>query len=170
MYTIVVCPNCENVKIVKDRPKRTQCGRCKKRHKFRDLKHFYQCEDSDEARQARAVVLAQVNDREAEYERLSNQGVFDGEVERAIDTDEYLEAKGIDVEELDVTDTEEKQRSKSRKEIVKEALNTLDQPERADVLDYAADRDVPREKAEDILDRLRERGHLIESSNGLRLI
>lgn len=96
MYTVVVCSNCRFVWIVEDRPGTSQCRRCQKRRKFKQLKKYYQVEDLEAAKLARAHAQAMVNDQESRFEKELENGTLEFEIDEAVPNSTYLDEMGVD--------------------------------------------------------------------------
>lgn len=169
MYTVIVCPDCEQPKVVEDVPERTKCGRCQTSLKFRELKHYYETDDSAEAKKARGAIAAQLRGKGDRFEELLDSDILDSEaVSERID-DEYQSAHGLDdAGDDDQSDTAGS--SRSRQDIVRDGIDECDPASEEAVLDYAVDHGVPRGKAERILRKLRERGEVLRSNGAFRLV
>jgi predicted nucleic acid-binding Zn-ribbon protein len=174
MYAVVGCGECRALWIVDGEPETTGCPRCGKRHQYERLKRFLETHDADEARQARAALLADregYSDAFGELDSFAemNERVPDSGIEEAT----YLEASGLDAETVAAAGERAEGgtgNSSSRKEILTEALEILDRPTEAEVLDYATDRGVPAEDAERILEKLRRRGAVSVTNGEYRLL
>lgn len=167
--TVVVCPDCQNARIVKGWPNRVQCGRCGSRHTFKSLKKFYQTDDRDAARRAVAKVQAKVGDYMDEFKQASEAGAIDAEVEDMIAGNEYLEkmgVKGDEIEESKERIEESPSPSKSQNEIVLDAVRDHNEPDRGDVEAYAEAHEMAGEKALQMLDKFRESGDVIGGYDG----
>lgn len=167
MYRVVGCRDCGALWIVADQPETTACQRCGTRHRLERLHAFAETEDEAAARQARAALLA---DRAGE----SIEGLDDvtaSQVDIAVPAEAYLEESGLDPDAVEAAGeraTAGPTRSRSRREMVLDALDTLDRPTEAEVVAYAADRDVPAEAVSGLLDRLVQAGELSESGGRYR--
>jgi DNA replicative helicase MCM subunit Mcm2 (Cdc46/Mcm family) len=90
-----------------------------------------------------------------------------------VDDSEYLAESGLDVEEVDAAgdrDPRGPSRSGSKKEIVKGALEALDQPTEDEIVDYAGERGVSAEYVREALEKLTRRGVASESRGRYRLL
>ena len=170
MYRVVGCRDCGALWIVADRPETTACPRCGSRHPFDRLHAFAETAEEDAARRARAALLA---DRAGQGEAFAEvdadlAGQLDFE---AVADAERLDAAGVDREAIDAAGeraTAGSARPPSRREVVLGALEALDRPTEDEVADYAADRDVPRGAAIDLLGKLARRGEVSESGGRYR--
>lgn len=174
MYAVVGCNRCSNLWIVDGRPERTQCPRCGKSRQYAKLKKFVSTDDEDHAREVRASILANRQGEGETFAEMDSFGELTDRVEEAVvDDDEYLEASGIDASEVEAAGERAAAGSggsRSRPEVVRDALRDLDDPTREAVAEYAEEHGVPGEKAGEILDRLARRGEVTESGGTYRLL
>lgn len=170
MYRVVGCRDCGALWIVADRPETTGCPSCGTRHRFDQLHAFAETEDEEAARYARAALLA---DRAGHGEAFAElDDVTAGQLDSVgVDDEEYLEASGVDVDA--VADAGERatagpMRSPNRREAVIGALDALDRPTEAEVIEYATASEVPAEAVSELLDRLVRAGQVSESGGRYR--
>ena len=174
MYAVVGCNECGALWLVSDPGETATCPTCGKRHRTRKLKRFYESEDRESARQARAAMLADKRGDGEAFSVLDSVAEMERQVDdaTAISDREYLEGSGLDADEVaaagDASGREG--RSKSRREIVEAALAESDRPTEAEVVAYADDRGVPPEAARDLLEKLVRRGAVSESRGRYRLL
>ena len=176
MYAVVGCSDCQALKIVEGRPETTECPRCGKRRKFEKLKKFVETDDEDHAREVRSSMLA---NRRGEGEAFAELDSF-SEMEERVDEagpsdDEYLEASGVDTDEVTeaverVENRSASTRGTSRKETVMAALRELDRPTEDEVVAFAGERGVPAEYVRKSLEKLTRRGEVSESRGQYRLL
>ena len=176
MYAVVGCSDCGALKIVEGRPETTQCPRCGKRRKFEKLKKFVETDDEDHAREVRSSMLA---NRQGEGEAFAELDSF-SEMEARIDDagvsdEEFLEASGIDTDEVAeaaerVENRSASTRGQSRQETVREALRELDRPTDEEVVAYAEERGVPAEYVREALEKWARSGEVSESRGRYRLL
>lgn len=69
MYTVVICPECSKVYLVKNNPETVSCRRCSKRKKFDDLKKFYKGDSRLRAIRCRTIVKDEYSDRDRPTEK-----------------------------------------------------------------------------------------------------
>jgi len=170
MFRVVGCRECGALWIVADRPETTTCPRCETRRQLDRLHAFAETEDVATARQARAALLA---DRTGHGDAFEN---LDVAVAGQLDLDEgprssSLEAAGLDpqaVAEAGERASAGPARSPSRRETVLAALDELDQPTEAGVVEYAGTRGVPPEAVRELLERLTRTGAVSESDGRYR--
>lgn len=174
MYAVVGCNECSALWVIEGSPETTECPRCGKRHRTARLKRFVETDDRNRAREVRASMLA---NRQGEGEAFAELGSFDeleAQLDAAgIDDETYLEESGIDAEaaaEAGARSTEGSGGSTSRKETVLAALEALDRPTEEDVVEYAAEREVPRAYASEALEKLVRRGEATRSGGVYRLL
>ena len=174
MYAVVGCNNCSALWVVEGRPETTECPRCAKRHRFQKLKQFHSTTDPDQAKQARAAMLA---DRQGQSEAFANLDDF-AAMERSLDDagvgdETYLQESGIDTEEVAAAAERADSGtsgSRTRQEILRDAIRTQDEPTENEVLDYASEHGVPREKASDLLEKMVRSGEASRSRGVYRLL
>ena len=174
MYAVVGCGNCTAFWVVEDRPETTGCPRCGKRHQYKKLKRFAETPDPDEARQARAALLADREGYGDAFDDLDSFAEMDAHAdESVIDDTTYLEASGLDPDT--VADAGKRaecgtETTRSRREVVTDALSALDRPTEREIVAYATERDVPSEYTERVLEKLRRRGDVSETGGRYRLL
>lgn len=170
MYRVVGCDRCSALWVLEGRPDTTACPRCEKRHTVERLRSLAETDTADAARAARSRLLAERSGAETDLADFDAQEA--AVTDAGVDEDAYLEAAGIDADE--VTSAGEVAgvggRSTSRTAVVLEALADLDRPTAAEVVDRATERGVDRDAAERVLARLRERGEVSESEGRYRLL
>ncbi|WP_255193383.1 DUF5817 domain-containing protein [Natronobeatus ordinarius] len=174
MYAVVGCSECSYLWIIEGRSETTQCPRCGSRKKYEKRKKFLETEDADHAREVRASMLANRQGHGEAFAEVDSFADLESQVaDGVVDDEAYLEGSGLDVAELEAAgerDPRGSSRSGSRKEIVEEALSTLDRPTEAEVIEYAGERGVPREYVESALEKLTRRGAVSESRGRYRLL
>lgn len=141
-YTVVPCSNCKNVKIVKDRPQKTSCGRCNTTFSFKTIEKLHTTESIDEAREARSLFQAKRNNLEDQYEGVKKQ------------------LQNITVEDL----TNEQNTSKSLKEKGLDAIRSTDT--KMDFKLQLVSEGYSEEQAEDLFTRFKQKGRIIVKSDG----
>ena len=173
MYAVVGCSECESLWIVEGRPETTACPRCRTRHEFGRLQQFVRTEDENEAREVRSAMLAARQGQEEAYERLESFAEMEAILDSAGITDEeVLASQDLDVGAVEeagerATSTRE---SKSRQEVVVEALETLEEPTETAVVEYAAERGIPADYVRNALSKLARAGEIAATENGYRLV
>ncbi|WP_435176260.1 DUF5817 domain-containing protein [Halorussus sp. AFM4] len=176
MYAVVGCSDCQALKIVEGRPETTQCPRCGKRRKFEKLKKFVETDDEDHAREVRSSMLANRQGEGEAFAELDSFSEMEARVDDAgVSDEEYLEASGIDTEEVEAAAERVENRSAStrggsRKDTVLAALRELDRPTEDEVVEYADERGVPADYARNALEKLARRGEVSESRGRYRLL
>lgn len=173
MFRVVGCSECDALWIVEDEPETTQCPRCRTRHRFGRLRAFVTTDSKDEAREVRSAMLAARQDATEAYESL--ESVSDMETlldEAGIDDAEFLAEMGIDAEEVEEAGktATETQTRRSRRDRVLDALRTLEEPTKAEVVEYATERGVPADYVRSALDKLERGGEITRTPNGYRLV
>jgi len=165
MYSVVGCNECRNLWVVDGRPETTKCPRCGKRHRFEKLKAFAETDTSDAAARVRSSMLAERSD-EGEFldpADIDIEGV-------GVDDEELLTASGLDADE--VAEAGERATdsggSRSRKQVVVDALEDLPEPTAADIVAYAEREGVPADYVERTLEKLRRAGEVSVSDGVYR--
>jgi hypothetical protein len=174
MYAVVGCSDCHALWLLEnpDASETATCPRCRSRHRTARLKRLFTADDRDAAREARAAMLADAADATDAFESTPSVAAMDAETETAVvDDREYLDAVGVDADEVaDAGERATDRQSRSRPDIVRDALRTLDDPDADDVVAYATERGVPADAAADLLDRLVRRGEATETGGTYRLL
>ncbi|WP_049922486.1 DUF5817 domain-containing protein [Halopiger djelfimassiliensis] len=172
MYAVVGCSECSNLWIIEGRSETSQCPRCGSRRAYEKRKKFVETEHADHAREVRASMLA---NRQGEGEAFAELDSFadleDDVADGVVDDDEYLEAAGLDADELEAAgdrDPRGPTRSGSKQEIVERALEAIDRPTEDEVLEYAGERGVEAEYVRTALEKLTRRGVVSESRGRYR--
>ncbi|MFC4357417.1 DUF5817 domain-containing protein [Halobium salinum] len=176
MYAVVGCNNCGTYWILSDPGETAQCPRCRKRHQVKKLKKFIETDQRDAARQARAAILAKKRDESETFADLDSVAEMGRQVEDSgVDDREYLEASGLDADEVAAAGESTSVgagsgASRSRREVVEDAIREGDRPTEAAVVAYATEYGVPEEAARDLLTKLTRRGEVSESRGRYRLL
>lgn len=166
MYSVVGCRDCHALWIVEERPETTRCPRCRRRHRFSKLRAFAETDSSESAARVRSSMLAQRAD-DGEFvdpDDIDIDGV-------GVDDVEYLSASGIDpdaVSEAGDRAGSGGSSSRSRKQVVLDAFEALDEPTEDDIVAYAVAADVPEGYAERTLEKLRRAGDVTRTNGGYR--
>jgi hypothetical protein len=172
VYSVVGCRECDALWIVEGRPETTSCPRCRTRHPFDRLKRFAQDEDETVVREARTRLLARRQGDDAALADLDGYEALGIEAENAgIDDGEYLDRVGVDTDAVaEAAGDDATTNSESRTEIVRRGVRELDAPTAEAVVDFASDRDVPRDRAREVLDRMVRAGELTETDGQYRAL
>jgi predicted Zn-ribbon and HTH transcriptional regulator len=165
MYSVVGCSECRHLWVVEGRPETSRCPRCRTRHRFESLKAFAETDTSDAAARVRSSMLA---DRADDGEFLDPAEVDTESV--GIDDEAYLSASGVDADTAAAAGERatDSGGSRSRREVVLDALSELEEPTAADVRAYAAEAGVPESYVEKALEKLRRAGEVTESDGVYR--
>ncbi|KAB1198613.1 MULTISPECIES: DUF5817 domain-containing protein [Haloferax] len=179
MYAVVGCTDCANMWLLSDprASKTATCPRCGRRHQTKKLRRFFESEDRDAARQARAALLAKKHGNSEAFAKVEHVSELGRRAEESgIDDREYLEGSGLDADEVfDAGEQAKRGRAGSsgsvdRLTVVKDAVRDGDRPTEDEVVAAATERGVPEEKARDLLEKLRRRGDVSESGGRYRLL
>ena len=165
MYSVVGCSECRHLWVVEGRPETSRCPRCRTRHRFESLKAFAETDTSDAAARVRSSMLA---DRADDGEFLDPAEVDTESV--GIDEEAYLSASGVDAAAAAAAGERatDSAGSRSRRQVVLDALSDLEEPTAADVRAYAAEAGVPESYVETALEKLRRAGEVTESNGVYR--
>lgn len=175
MYAVVGCTECGTLWLLSDPDgnETATCPGCGRRHQTRKLRRFAETDDREEARQVRSAILARKRGEGDALEDIDTVAEMERQVEDAgVDDREYLEASGLDATEVEAAGeaSDGSGSSRSRTEIVEDALRETDQPTEADVVAYATERGVPADSARNLLEKLTRRGDVTESRGRYRLL
>lgn len=171
MYAVVGCTDCGNYWLLADPGENDSatCPRCGRRHRTKKLRTFYASEDREDAREARAALLAKKHGADAAFEEVAHVADLERQVEgRAVSDAEFLEGSGIDAAEVAAAGDTSTRKSRSRDRVVRDGVRECDTEE--EVLAYANENGVPRDAAAKLLETLRRRGEVTESGGSLRLL
>lgn len=174
MYAVVGCDECRALWIVEGRPETTGCPTCGRSRTYTSHRKFVTTDDVDRARRLRAAILAERQGKSDAFADLVAAGeLADSLDEPVVSDEEYLTAAGINPESVGTAGdraTGGCGGSTSAPDCVREALTTLDAPTRQAITEYAGERGVSTETAGRILDRLVERGEVIQDGGTYRPI
>jgi hypothetical protein len=168
MYAVVGCSACSALWILEGRQETARCPQCGKTHRYANLKKFVETDDADHAREVRASMLASRGGHADAFAAVDSFADLEEQVAApVVDDEQYLEGSGLDAEEIAAVDDPE-ERSKSRREIVLEAVERCEEPTTESIASYATDRDVPAEYVDRALEKLVRGGELTESGGRYR--
>ncbi len=176
MYAVVGCSECGNVWLLRDpgTSDTAQCSRCGRTHRTAKLKRFVESDDRAEAREARAAMLARKRGEDDAFADVAHVAELERAVEESgIDDRAYLEASGVDADaafEAGKRAAERDADTRSRTEIVRDAVRKADEPTEAAIVGYATDHGVPADAAREALTKLTRRGELSESRGRYRVL
>ena len=171
MYAVVGCNRCGTMWLLAD-PETSEsatCPRCRKTHRTKRLKRFFESEDRAAARQARAALLANKHDDSEAFSEVAHVSELEDRIDDSgVDDREYLEGSGLDADAIETAGErssrgDARSGSGSRIDVVRGALDDLEEPTEDDVVSYATDDGVPPDAARDLLEKLRRRGEVSES-------
>ncbi|WP_436925856.1 DUF5817 domain-containing protein [Halosimplex amylolyticum] len=173
MYAVVGCSDCSMLWVVEGRPETSQCPRCGTTRQYAKRKKFVSTEDRDHAREVRASMLANRQGHGDAFAELDSFAEMESQIDEVGPSDaEYLEGSGLDADA--VTEAGERatetRTSKSRKEIVREALRELDEATEDAVVEYAGERGVDAGYARNALEKFVRAGEATENRGVYRPI
>jgi predicted nucleic acid-binding Zn-ribbon protein len=171
MYAVVGCNRCGALWLLSDPGATATCPQCSKRHQTRKLKRFYESDDREAARQARAAMLADRQGESGAFGELESVEEMERRLDDAgVDDREFLTASGLDADAVEDAGDVSRDRSRSRTELVRDAVAEQDRPTESDVVAYAEARGVPAETARNVLERLARAGEVSEHRGRYRLL
>ena len=164
MYAVVGCSNCRALWVVEDRPETTQCPRCRTRHPFDGLKRFAETDSAEAAARARSERLAE---RAAAGEFVPPADVDADDVGMSEET--FLAASGLDTDEVAAAaDRAGVGDSRSRRQVVLDAVEALEAPTDDEVRAYGADHGVEVADVDRALSKLERAGEVTRSDGVYR--
>lgn len=175
MYAVVGCTECGTMWLLSD-PEASDsatCPRCGRTHQTEKLKRFFESEDRSAAQQARSALLAKKQGDSEAFADVDHVSDLESQVEDAgVDDREYLERSGLDADEVFEagSKTSNAGSSRSRDEIVRDAVREADEPTEDGIVAYATDHGVPDQSARDLLQKLVRRGEASRSGGRYRLL
>lgn len=169
MFSVVGCSGCRSLWVVENRPETTRCPRCGTRHRFETLKAFAETDTAESAKEARSRMLQGRSDADAE---VADFATLEADaMDAGMDDDEFLTASGLDADEVKAAgDASGSQESRSRREVVRDAVAEQDRPTAAEVREYAAEHGIDAEYVDRALEKLRRRGEVSKSGGRYRLL
>lgn len=174
VYAVVGCTDCGSLWLLSDpdASDTADCRRCGRTHRTERLRRFYEAEDRAAARQARTALLAEKrgeSDAVADLDHVADlERALDGD--GVVDDAQRLERAGVDPDAVTEAGAVDNGGSRSRDEVVRDAVAEQDAPDEAAVVAYAVEHGVPETAARDLLERLVRRGEATESGGEFRLL
>lgn len=170
MFAVVGCRDCHALWVVEGRPDTTSCRRCGTRYRYDRLERFAETGTAAAAKEARSRMLQERDDASvdlADFAALETDAADAGMSDEA-----FLAASGLDPDAVadagDVADASGD--SRSRREVVLDALRELDSPTAEAVREYAGEYGVDPDYVDRALRKLSERGQVSESGGRYRLL
>ncbi len=166
MYRVVGCRNCQSLWIVEGRPETTQCPRCRKRYRLEKLRSFAETESAEAAARVRSSMLA----NRAEEGEFVDPTEIDVDAVGMDDAD-FLGAFGIDADAVAAAEdraSEPTTRSRSRKQVVLDGLEELEEPTTEALLRYASEAGVDESYVERALEKLTQAGEITRTNGRYR--
>ena len=175
MYAVVDCSDCDHLWLLSD-PRAAEtatCPRCGRTHRTKKLRRLAEDENREAARQARAALLAKRGGNSEAFAETAHVAEMEHDIDDSgVDDREYLERSGLDPDAVAAAGERASSgsNSRSRDEIVRDALRDRDTPTADAVAAYAESHGVPGEKARELLETLVRRGAVSESNGTYRLV
>lgn len=176
MYAVVGCTNCSMLWLLSDPKTATtaQCPRCQRTHQTKKLKILFESADRTAAQQARSALLAKKQGDSAAFAEVDHVADLEQQTdEPVVDDREYLEAAGLDADDVAAAGDHSSTGSTPRDEIVREAVREAggdDQPTESEIVAYAGKQGVPAAKTSELLQKLCRRGEASENRGHYRLL
>lgn len=169
MYAVVGCTDCGGYWLVRDpeTQESAKCQTCGTSHRMDRLKRFHTADSRDAAAAARARLLAEKQDG-VDPATAAETAFSEGTETTAVADEEYLSAHGIDPESVAEAGDVSSGGSRSREEIVRDAVRETDGREA--IIQRAVADGVAAGAAADLLDRLVRRGEATEAGGDYRLL
>lgn len=168
MYAVVGCSSCSALWMLEGRQETARCPQCGTTHQYAKLKKFVQTDDADHAREVRASMLASRGGHADAFAAVDSFADLESQVEApVVDDEQYLEGSGLDANEIAAVD-DPGEGSKSRREIVLEAVERCEEPTHESIRSYATDRGVSADYVDRALEKLVRGGELTESGGRYR--
>lgn len=172
MYAVVGCTDCGSYWLLADPDDQdsAQCPTCGRTHQTQKLKRFHTSSDRASAVEARSRLLARKRGDEAAFDRVGDAAELERAVEEGtgVDEREYLDRSGLDPEAVSEAGDVSGGGSRSREEIVRDAV--ADSDDRGAAVAAAVADGVPESAAQGLIDRLVRRGEATEAGGRLRLL
>lgn len=178
MYAVVGCSDCSALWVLSD-PRsqdRATCSRCGRRHRVSNLRHLFEAEEAETARQARARILARRQGEGEAFDDVPSGADLERAADEAgVDEEAYLARSGLDPDAVAAAGERAGEGSGStgsgdRASVVRAAVREQAEPTADEVVAYATERGVPAEAARDLLGRLRKRGVVTRQAGRYRLL
>ncbi len=175
MYAVVGCSDCDHLWLLSD-PRTAEtatCPRCGRTHRTKKLRRLAEDEDREAARQARAALLAKRGGDSEAFAGIAHVAEMERDLDDSgVDDREYLEGSGLDPDAVAAAGerASSQSESRSRGEVVRDALREHDAPTAAAVAAYAESHGVPGDAAEELLEKLVRQGEVSESNGTYRLL
>ena len=175
MYAVVGCSACDHLWLLSD-PRTAEtatCPRCGRTHQTKKLRRLAEDEDREAARQARSALLAKRGGDSEAFAETAHVAEMERDLDDSgVDDRAYLAESGLDPDVIAAAGERASSQSgsRSRDEIVRDAIREHDAPTDAEVSRYAESHGVPGEKAQELLEALVRRGEVSETNGAYRLV
>ncbi|MFB6254148.1 MAG: DUF5817 domain-containing protein [Halobacteriaceae archaeon] len=169
MFAVVGCRECSALWVISLDIQSTKCPQCGHQHQVDKLKKFITTENKDEAIELRSAMLAKRQGHADAFANLDGFSELEEQLADAgIDDTEYLNAKGIDVDDVSMDRNESLHQS--REEIIKQAIDTLDEPTTESIIQYAVSHGVSEEFSRSTLEKMRQEGIIAKQNSIYRIL
>jgi len=171
MYAVVGCDECSALWIVEGKPETSQWPRCGRTRNYEKRREFVTTPDEDHAREVRSSMLAARQGHGDAFAELDSFAELDDQLDDAgIDMETYLAESGIDAAAVRDAATAESGESRSRGDIVRDAIRSLREPTTDAVIEYATDHGVSPDDTQKVLEKLVRAGDAIRNDGVYRLV
>jgi len=160
-YAVVVCSECEFVRIVDQTNKTSKCGRCGKQKKMKQMKKFVTTDSQEKAR----LVASEVRAKQKGYEDDFHEAYENGE----FDLSNYSGVSGPR-DWVGEDGSNNSSTSRSDKQIVLDVISDCECPTFDNIVDGASVYGLDEEKTEKLLSRLRRSGDVLKSNQEYRVL
>ena len=171
MYDVVGCDRCSMLWIRSGEAESASCPRCGKRHQVNKLQPLARTESADSAREARSRLLAdrQLDDADSV---AGFAAIADEAAEEIISAEDHLDSAGIDsVAVKDAGDRAIKTSPReSHTQIIRRIILEQGPIEQRELVSRAEKHGVTSEKTQTHLENLIERGAVLQTVDGYRLL
>ena len=171
MYEVVGCDRCGSLWIRSGDAETSTCPRCGKRHQVKRLKALARSESADGAREARTQLLAERRAEDPSHIAGFND-VAEAASEPIITEADHLESAGIDIEA--VAAAGERATASPTKEshqaTIQRILNEEETATRDEIVEQATEADIDPATTEAILTGLIQRGDIVKTTDGYRMV
>jgi predicted Rossmann fold nucleotide-binding protein DprA/Smf involved in DNA uptake len=165
MYIIVICPDCETPRIVKDDPETIECFNCGKRHQQRKLRIFCKTDNAAEARRVKGQIVAEQRGLDDVFDEL---GAIDVEASTQRVNDVFMQQTGLaDALREDATAS---RKSSSPVALIKQAIRDTSEPTEDRILAVVAEHGMDAKKAQRTLSKLFQQGEITEQNGEYRVL
>lgn len=152
-YGVVVCPNCEFVRVVELKHKTSKCGRCGKQSKMKKLKKFATSDSMEKMRLVASELRAKQRGEEDAFFEAYESGELDG-------------SKYSGVSGNPLSESEDEEDDRSDREIIEDAIEDCEPATRDNIIAQAVEDGLSEDEADELLSKLRYHTEIMMKSDG----